>query len=326
MKLKLLLPMTLSIIAIPSVILISCSNSDSLSQEEINEQKFLVSEAAKNKFSPKIELNNNINIGKIDSTIINFDNIPKEDKVLNYEILNFEIPLVNSDDTYVNVEVSSKLDKEISEIYFFKVSDAIIKNGFTISPMSSEDFRNAVEEVYFKKDNFLSTLINDISVRISQASNLLDISLKKYDNGVLKSILDIPTEKAVFINNITNYVKSTVINQMNEIALQKQLAIIVNDVERKSSSINEAELKIDIVFDKNSIYSLPVFSTSSFSTQYYDLEIELIKLLDEKFKATILNGELTKPIPIWDLYTYLSIDIPKEQNANNDFMIGIDMD
>ncbi|MGL5205413.1 MAG: hypothetical protein ACRC7B_00665 [Metamycoplasmataceae bacterium] len=323
MKLKFLLPLALPIITIPAITLISCSSSD-LSQEQINEEKFLVSQAAKNKFSPKVELKSNINISQVDSKIINFDKIDKEDKILNYEILNFEIPLVGTNDTNVNVKVSSKLDSEISETYSFKVSDAIIKNGFTISEMSNQDFQSAVIDIYFKNDNFLTNLTNDISVRISQAGNQLDISLKKYDqNNVLKSILDIPNEKIIFINNIENYIKLTVINQMNEIALQRNLAIKVNDVTRKVSAINEAEIMIDIIFDNNSIYSLPTFSTSSFSTNYFNLDEELKVLLTQKFKPTILNATLINPIPIYELYEYLSIDFSQDQYLNNDFMIDI---
>ncbi|MGL5732813.1 MAG: hypothetical protein ACRCXE_01975 [Metamycoplasmataceae bacterium] len=325
MKLKFLLPLTLPMVVIPAVTLISCSSSD-LSQDEINAEKFLVSEAAKNKFSPKIELKKDINISEVDSKLINFDKIDKDDKVLNFEILNFEIPLVGQDDTDVNVKVSSKLDSEISEIYSFKVSDAIIKNGFSIGSMSNEDFQSAVQDVYFKNDNFLSTLINDIAVRISQAGNQLDISLKKYDQDVLKSILDIPAEKDIFIKNIESYIKSTVINQMNLIALQNKLAIRVNNVVRKGPSLNEAEIMMDIIFDENSIYTLPTFSTTSFSTQYFNLEEELKILLNDNFKPTILNAGLTAAIPIWDLYNYLSIDFNQDQNLNNNFMIGINID
>ncbi|MGL5617696.1 MAG: hypothetical protein ACRCWU_01420 [Metamycoplasmataceae bacterium] len=327
MKLKFLLPIALPIITLPVATLISCSDSD-LSQDVINEETFLVSQAAKNKFSPRVELKSNINISKIDSKIINFDNIDKEEKILNFEIINFEIPLVDSNDTNVNVKVSSKLDKEIFETYSFKVSDAIIKNGFSITPMSNMDFQSAVNDVYFKNDNFLLTLINDISVRISQAGNQLDISLKKYiDGGVLESILDIPKEKAIFISNIENYIKSTVINQMNNIALQRKLEIKINDVQRKVGSINEVEIMMDIIFNKNSIYTLPTFSTSSFSNQYFNLEEELKVLLTDNFKPTILiNDDLISPIPIWNLYDYLAIDFSEDQNLNNEFMIGINID
>ncbi|MGL4251946.1 MAG: hypothetical protein ACRCW3_00315 [Metamycoplasmataceae bacterium] len=327
MKLKFLLPIALPMIALPAITLVSCSSSD-LSQDEINEQTFLVSQAAKNKFSPKVELKSNINISEVDDTIINFDMIDKEDKVLNYEILNFEIPLVGTNDTNVNVKVSSKLDSEISETYSFKVSDAIVSNSFTITPMSNEDFQKAVTDVYFKNDNFLTNLINSISVRISQAGNQLDISLQKYDqDGVLKSILDIPNEKAAFINNMENYIKLTVINQMTEIALQRNLTIKVNDVRRKVSAIKETEIMMDIIFDDNSIYSLPTFSTSAFSTQYLDLEEELKILLTENFKPTILIADLTALIPIWDLYNYLAISFPDDKTSLNDnFMIGINID
>lgn len=326
MKLKLLMSMSLPVIALPAVALISCSNSgNELTPDENNEQIFLVNQAAKNKYSPKIELKSDVNIGEIDSKIINFDNIPKEDKNLSYEILNFEIPLVNAIDTNVNVKVSSKLNKDIFETYSFKVSSAIIKNNFSITPMSVESFKNAVNEVYFAKENFLSNLINDISIRIGQASTELDISLKKNNSltNTIMSIFDIPSEKDIFVNNVETCIQSTIINQMNELALQQGIKIEVTDIVRKKNSTSGAEISVNIIFGLDSVYNLERFSVSSFSTNYFDLEEELGKILLEKIKPSLLIGASSNPIPIWDLYNNLSVVIPENLDQNSDFGIGI---
>lgn len=325
MKLKYLLPMTLSVAIVPSIALVSCNN-EKPTPDQINEQLFLVNEAAQNKYVPKVELTKDINISEIDSTLINFNNIPEKDKKfqkLSFEILNFEIPLVNATDTDVNVKVSSTLDKEVYQIYSFKISSAIVNNGFTISPMSQESFEAAVKKVYFTNEDFLPNLINDISIRIGQAGNDLDITVKKIINNNPTLILDIPADKTAFIASVQSYIKPTIINTMNGVALQRGLGITILDIKQVANAEGSADLNVDINFGANSIYHLPLFRVSSFSTQYANLTKQLGVILSEKIKPILLVGETTGKIPIWDLYRYISVEIPENLNLDQAFIIGI---
>ncbi|MGL6124934.1 MAG: hypothetical protein ACRC1F_00380 [Metamycoplasmataceae bacterium] len=321
-KSKLLLPMIISMVALPAMTLISCSDNK-LTPEESNEELFLVNQAAKIRYAPKIELTRDISIAEIDSSIINFNNIPQEDRNLFYEILNFEIPLVNSVDTKVHVKVSSKLDKEIFQTYYFNVSAAIVKNNFSITPMTEDDFQKAVNDVYFNEENFFTNLRDDISIRISQAADELDITLEKHDNGALKSIFDIPSEKQIFLNKLENFTSPTIIGRMNQLALQQGMKVKFIDVQRRGS-ISEAELNINIDFGPNSVFSIPPFRITSFSTKYFNTGEKLEIILAEKIKPTLLTGGLNDSIPFWDLYNHLSIRIPRDLDSDGEFIIGID--
>ncbi len=320
MKFKYLTIASLSLITLPAISLISCSGNP-LTQEQITEQTFLVSEAAKKQLAPSITLKQNTNINDIQENIIKIEKL--NDENLLFEIINFEIPLVDSVDSSVNVKVSSKLDEEIYQTYSFKISSTIIPNSFQIEPMTKNDFDIRVKETYFN-EQLLSEIINDISVRVKQSSDDLDITKKIVTNGIPTSIFDIPQSKIDFQNKFQNLISPIVLNGMNEIALQKEMKIQVKDIQLgKEPSRIEGFISLDIVFGSNSVYSLVEFPISTFSTEYFDLEKQLIILLQENIKPTLLIGEIV-PIKISEIYKNLSIFMPDDLNANEDFGIGID--
>ena len=323
MKFKFLTITTLSVIVLPSIALISCSNNP-LTTDEINEQKFLVNEAAEKKSSPVISLKKNTNINEIKENLINFKNFNKGD--LLYEILNFEIPLVNAIDNNVNVKVSSKLDPEISQTYSFKISSSIVPNSFVVEPMTKESFDEEVNKVYFK-DQLLSDLINDISIRVKQSSYNLDITKKLKDEGetVASSIFTNPLLKLEFEERFHKIISPVVINKLNNESLQKNLKIQVTNIIPNIHSLPNIEglVNLDIIFGKDSIYSLAQFPITTFSTEYYDLENKLTVLLSEDIVPTLLIGEVS-PIKIKDLYNNLSVFIPDELDPNKEFLIGPD--
>ena len=320
MKFKYLTIASLSLITLPAISLISCSDNP-LTEEQITEQTFLVSEAAKKQMAPSITLNQNTNINDIRENIIKIEEL--NDKNLLFEILNFEIPLIDSIDSSVNVKVSSKLNEEIYQTYSFKISSTIVTNSFQIESMTKNDFDTRVKETYFN-EQLLSEIINNISVRVEQSSDDLDITKKIVTNGIPTSIFDIPQSKLDFQNKFQNLISPIVLNGMNEIALQKEMKIQVKDIQRgKDPSREEGLINLDIVFGSNSVYSLVQFPILTFSTEYSDLEKELIILLQEKIKPTLFVGE-NVPIKISEIYKNLSIFIPGDLNANKDFGIGID--
>ena len=320
MKLKYLTITSLSLVTLPAISLISCS-SGSLTGQQITEQTFLVSEAAKKQMAPEITLKQNTNINDVQDNIVKVEKL--NDKNLLFEIINFEIPLIGSIDNNVHMKVSSKLDKEIYETYSFKISSAIVPNSFQIEQMTKEDFDIRVKETYFK-DQFLSEIINDISLRVKQSSNDLDITKKIMSNGIPISIFDIPESKTTFQTKFQNLVSPIVLNKMNEVALQKGMKIEIKDIQLgKEPSRIEGLVNMDIVFGSNSIYSLEKFPISTFSTEYADLEKQLSTLLQENIKPTLFVGE-NVPIKISELYKNLSIFIPDDLGANENFGIGID--
>ncbi len=320
MKLKYLTITSLSLVTLPAISLISCS-SGSLTGQQITEQTFLVSEAAKKQMAPEITLKQNTNINDVQDNIVKVEKL--NDKNLLFEIINFEIPLIGSIDNNVHMKVSSKLDKEIYETYSFKISSAIVPNSFQIEQMTKEDFDIRVKETYFK-DQFLSEIINDISLRVKQSSNDLDITKKIMSNGIPISIFDIPESKTTFQTKFQNLVSPIVLNKMNEVALQKGMKIEIKDIQLgKEPSRIEGLINMDIVFGSNSIYSLEKFPISTFSTEYADLEKQLSTLLQENIKPTLFVGE-NVPIKISELYKNLSIFIHDDLGANENFGIGID--
>jgi hypothetical protein len=86
MKFKYLPLAVVSAIVLPSIALISCSNTP-LTSEQITQQKFLVNEAAEKKIAPVITLTKDTNINQIKENLVNFDKLNNEE--LLYEIVNF---------------------------------------------------------------------------------------------------------------------------------------------------------------------------------------------------------------------------------------------
>jgi hypothetical protein len=322
MKFKYLPLAVVSAIVLPSIALISCSNTP-LTSEQITQQKFLVNEAAEKKIAPVITLTKDTNINEIKENLVNFDKLNNEE--LLYEIVNFEIPLIASVDNKVNVKVSSKLDSTIYRTYSFMISENVVNNSFKIGAMSEQAFKDEVNIVYFK-DQFLSDLINDISIRVNQTSHSLDITEKvlvKNSEGimVLTPALMVPELKTAFINRFKNFVTTVVVNKFNSVALQ-DIEIIINDITQDVDSLPNIVgiVKMDIIFGEGSIYTLDPFNIDTFSREYLDLENDLKFLLIENIKPTLLIGNGT-PINIQDLFKNLRISM--NDDFSSEFGIGV---
>lgn len=342
MKLKYILPLSASALIIPTTFLISCS-SNSITPEETLIQQNLVSEIIVNKFAPEIVLDKRIAINDIDKKIINFDDIDKKYKTLYFEILNFEIPEIDSKDTRLNIKISSKLDKNICGEYSFNVSDSIKSSEF-IDPMSKTNFDALVEKQYLisqsdNKMNFSNDVINLVDSLISQGS--FDITRKEYKPGTgeapenLVSILEIPEYLKQFKDNINKIVSNRIENYFNQKIYQSNLKIKIEDIKKTSDKfLNEGRVKLNITIG-NSLYTSEnndlSFIINSFATKYFDLETQLNNYIkdipnnlgnQEYFPilliASLPEGKITVD-KLFEDYLYLSTP----QVLKNNFVIGI---
>lgn len=302
MKLKYLLPLSISMVAIPSVSLISCSDN-SLSPEENLIQQNLITNIAINKFAPEIKLTTKCKINEINSKIINFNNVPEKYKDASFEILNFEIPEVGSKDTGVRVKVSSKLDKSIFEEYTFNVSDSI-KETSNIEPMERSDFDRMIVERYLiqetPKANFSDNVINLVNTEIQ--NGLFDITEEKIENLTDEkpvSILLNQTFKKEFMNKIEGVINPPIYKELNKKFYQSNLIIKVKDIisiNTNNNIKNVAQVELDIMIgNSNSVYTPKSFMVNTFSTKYFNLKEKLGVLISEKDKyyPTLLIGSYT---------------------------------
>ena len=326
MKLKFLIPMSLSIIALPSITLMSCSNQ-SMSAEERAEQTNWVYLAAQEQRFPEpiiITPSGVKNIGDINKSHINGISNKKGENLL-YEILNFEIPLVDVKDTNVNVKVSSKLDETIYQTYSFKLSKAVT-NIAEIPVMDTGTFKLKLDEVYF--NDYSNAIMNDISIRIKEVSNYLDIS-EKFIDPASKELKDIFAEASkekleTFQSKVTEYISSTVINKLNSIALQKNIAI--KSLIIKPSTLGSSSAGIiafEISFGEKSLYNFPGFLVDTFSNNYSNLEKELININDFEV-IKIKEIPVTLPVPEQSLSEYFGVQIGSKSTSNDknkDFII-----
>ncbi|MDK2819825.1 MAG: hypothetical protein KFW07_03235 [Mycoplasmataceae bacterium] len=324
MKLKFLIPSAVVISALPVITLVSCSKP--MTEEEENKQWILVNNAADEQYSPKIELTKNISIGSIDKNILKFKN---NDSNLFFEVLNVEIPLINSKDTNINLKVSSKRDKTIFREYFVRVSDVITTPNFILE-MTSQAFENAIKSKYLVDDSFSLDTQAIIEEKVKQGN--FDISLEENvskEAGVLdiKSIFDIPLSKLSFIENVQKSVAPAILNQLNEKSYQSNLGIKILDISKfadNGETKGKIKFEISISSDGMSSVFIPLeVQVKTFSIKYEMIYRDMWQQFTYYDIAPTLLDEGLESIPASKLYeNYLTIQIPENLNYK-DFQIGI---
>ena len=335
MKIKFLVPMSLSIIISPTIVLVSCGN-ESLSQEERDEQINWVYQAAKDRVSPKpTDVDNVKNIGDINETHIN-KILNKDGQNLLFKILNFEIPLIGAKDTDVNVKVSSKLDESIYQTYSFKLSSAV-SNIENIVPMNKLTFENKLNEVYF--NDYTNEIRNDISIRIKETSSDLDISEKFiYPPSVESENIFSDSSKpqlTAFSSKLQNYIAPTIVDSLNAIAFQKNMKITNTELSidaniKPTDMITNGKVSFTIEFDEDSksVYTFEPFLVNTFSNNFSNLRNDLTILIKEKFKPDWLHeGQLPATPPATkvqnSLTPYLGIQFSKNfSEFDKEFIIS----
>lgn len=324
MKLKYLISSTAIISILPVISFVACSNP--LTEEEQNKQWVLVNNAADEKFTPKIELTKNISIHSIDKNVLKFNN---NDTDLFFEVLNVEIALIGSKDANVNMKVYSKRDKKIFREYVVKVSDIIITPLFILE-MTSEAFDNAIKSKYLVNDSFSLDTQAIIKEKVKQGN--FDISLKKNvknddDKIEKKLILDIPSSKLSFIEDVQKSVAPAILNQLNDISYQSNLDIKILDISQwilNGVTNGKIKFEISISSKENTSKFIPLeVEVKTFSIKYEKTERDMLEQFQYYDIPPTLLDEGLNSIPASELYEkYLDIQIPKDKNYL-DFQIGI---